>query len=252
MNPATRTGSRAFVMIHQPHLLPWPPYIGRLLLSDYFVPLDDVPFRKNYYQNRTRLLAPDFTPFWLTLPVSRTKGIIRHTFLNQHVKPSVNKWRTTFRQFYGKSRGWSAVWPPLERFISALQDGEFTTIYEASYASIHLLFRLLELKLPTIRASSEFRESDDRTRHLITCTLGVSADSILLGWGKSSTETVHNLGRVRRAGIRVGRLNRARAVQIEPRFLAHEGVSTLHWLLELGPQEVADKLTLYEQAVDYD
>jgi hypothetical protein len=43
-------------MIHQPHFFPWPPYMARVVLSEIFVVLDDLSYRKVYYQNCTKLI----------------------------------------------------------------------------------------------------------------------------------------------------------------------------------------------------
>ncbi len=214
------TDTRRTATVHQPHFLPWPPYLGRLILSDHFVVLDDVPFRKNYYQNRTRLLSPGGDPFWLTLPVPKQRNLIRATTTSPPAR-TLSKWKDTFRQFYGRSLGWGTVWPALEQFIAALQDGEFGTVYQASLASIKLLFQLLERNAPSIRRSSEFRHSDERTEHLIECTAGVGAEILLLGWGGSSESAVHDLPKIRRNGITIAHLLRSRATQVAPEFVVN-------------------------------
>lgn len=56
------------VTIHQPEHLPWLGLFHKVRRADVFVVLDSVPFRKNYFQNRNRLLSPN-GPYWVTVPV---------------------------------------------------------------------------------------------------------------------------------------------------------------------------------------
>ena len=58
----------AYVAIHQPNFLPWKGFFLKIRMCEIFVFLDDVPFSKGSYTNRTRL-----GDGWLTVPVL-TKG----------------------------------------------------------------------------------------------------------------------------------------------------------------------------------
>lgn len=57
---------------HQPHFLPWASYFLKILRSDVFIILDDVQFRKNYFQNRCEILGIGCKEKkWLTLPIKK-------------------------------------------------------------------------------------------------------------------------------------------------------------------------------------
>lgn len=56
------------VTIHQPEHLPWLGLFHKVRRADVFVVLDSVRFRKNYFQNRNRLLSAN-GPYWVTVPV---------------------------------------------------------------------------------------------------------------------------------------------------------------------------------------
>lgn len=58
------------VTIHQPEHLPWLGFIQKVSMADVFVILDTVQFRKNYFQNRNRILTAN-GPAWLTVPVTK-------------------------------------------------------------------------------------------------------------------------------------------------------------------------------------
>jgi hypothetical protein len=63
------------VSIHQPHFLPWLGYFNKVFNSEAFVWLHNVQFRKNYFQNRTKIKNPfDEKEAWLTIPVKAKLG----------------------------------------------------------------------------------------------------------------------------------------------------------------------------------
>lgn len=59
------------VTIHQPEFAPWLGFFHKASLADVLILLDDVPFRKNYFQNRNRVRLGDETR-WLTVPVEHS------------------------------------------------------------------------------------------------------------------------------------------------------------------------------------
>ena len=56
------------VGIHQPQYLPWLGIIDRIIKSDIFVMLDNVPYSKNYFYNRNRIKTANGWN-WITAPV---------------------------------------------------------------------------------------------------------------------------------------------------------------------------------------
>jgi hypothetical protein len=56
--------------VHQPHFFPWLGYFDKMIKSDKFVYLDNVQYRKNYFQNRTQVKIGD-TVQWLTLTINK-------------------------------------------------------------------------------------------------------------------------------------------------------------------------------------
>ena len=57
---------------HQPHFFPWASYFLKIKKSDVFILLDDVQFRKNYFQNRCEIINIDGDgKRWLTVPIKK-------------------------------------------------------------------------------------------------------------------------------------------------------------------------------------
>lgn len=63
------------ITIHQPEHLPWLGLLAKVAASDLWVVLDSVPYRKNYFQNRNRVLV-DGEQTWLTVPVAAPFGTL--------------------------------------------------------------------------------------------------------------------------------------------------------------------------------
>jgi len=148
------------VTIHQPEHLPWLGFFDKLLAADVFVCLDVVQYRKNYFQNRNRILTRS-GPTWLTVPV-RTRGHTSSTLRDMAIAEDgrwAKKYWQTLAQSYGKH-------PFFERYRGQLEE-----ILTCPWAG------LVELNLALIRF---FLEALGIERQLILASdLGVS--------GKAST-----------------------------------------------------------------
>jgi hypothetical protein len=63
------------ITIHQPEHLPWLGLLAKLSAAELWVVLDSVPYRKNYFQNRNRVVVGG-EPTWLTVPVQAPFGTL--------------------------------------------------------------------------------------------------------------------------------------------------------------------------------
>lgn len=61
--------------IHQPEHMPWLGLLAKIAASEVWVVLDSVPYRKNYFQNRNRVLV-NGKQTWLTVPVTAPFGTL--------------------------------------------------------------------------------------------------------------------------------------------------------------------------------
>jgi hypothetical protein len=105
------------VSIHQPHFFPWLVYFNKVLNSDVFVWLESVQYRKNYFQNRTRIKCSDSRLQWLTVPVHAPLGtpISRVLIADPRCRIKVEK---TIEQSYGKAPYFASTWPKLRSALS--------------------------------------------------------------------------------------------------------------------------------------
>ena len=108
------------ITIHQPEHLPWLGFFNKLSKADVFVILDSVPYRKNYFQNRNKIIGSNGVQF-IGIPTVNV-GHIEGTIATTKIAVQGNaKWRTkylnTIKMSYGKHPYFSEVYPLLEKAI---------------------------------------------------------------------------------------------------------------------------------------
>lgn len=168
--------------ILQPSYLPWIGFFEQMVLSDVFVVLDDVPYDKNGWRNRNRILLGG-APAWLTVPV-RTRGrmgqLIRDVAVDRE-QPWLERHRRTLRHAYGGRPGWSAVSGILDG--AGLQDADLLAtvnriVTERIRATLDLRTRIV--------SSSDLRTTDDRNGRLIDICRQLGVTQYLSGQAAKS------------------------------------------------------------------
>ncbi len=106
------------VAIHQPEAYPWLGYFNKMMLSDYYVVLDNVDFRKNYFQNRNQFLT-NSGPLYLSIPVEKSESkkikdmIVKNELNWQH------KHKKTIELNYSKHPFFKTHFPDLVKILDA-------------------------------------------------------------------------------------------------------------------------------------
>lgn len=184
------------VAVHQPHFLPWLGYLNKVLNADVFIWLDTVQYRKNYFQNRTRIMSADGREQWLTLPVhaGSTARIDDVTIADARWRDRIAK---SVRQCYAKSAHFGEVWPVFEEAMGGASD----RLTDVDYALFIAALRLLGAGNRTIVRASELGEtSTDPTERLVTLCERVGGARYIAGRGGRSYMSVDAF---ERAGIKV-------------------------------------------------
>ncbi|HEX6534238.1 MAG TPA: WbqC family protein [Gemmatimonadaceae bacterium] len=167
------------VAAHQPHFLPWLGYINKVASADVFVWLDTVQYRKNYFQNRTRIMGADGVERWLTLPV--------HAHLDTaigDVTIADPRWRTkverTIEQTYARAPHFAATWPALR---DALRDAP-DCLAGANLALFRVLLASLALdRVRLVEASTLGVDAEDPTDRLVALCRALGATRYIAGKG---------------------------------------------------------------------
>lgn len=89
--------------------------------ADTYVVLDHVQFKRRYYENRNRIVAPDGTVQWIGVPVS-SKGKFEQP-INEVRIDNDRKWKRkmldTIRHRYAKAPGFSRYFPEFMELVEA-------------------------------------------------------------------------------------------------------------------------------------
>jgi hypothetical protein len=167
------------VSIHQPHFLPWPGYMNKLLRSDVFVWLDNVQYRKNYFQNRTEIRTHRGERAWLTVPVRAPFG----TPIDEVVAADpgwAERVRARVEQEYHHAPHFDAVWPRLEAALAA--DGDRLT--DIDRRCLDALLGLIGGERPRIVGIRELGVSaTDPTGRLVEACRALGATRYIAGKG---------------------------------------------------------------------
>ncbi len=213
------------LVMYQPHFLPWLPYIAKIASASDFLVLDDVQFRKYYYQNRTRLKNRWGRTFLLTIPVTSSTKLrinqVRIAKIN-----ALKKAKKTLYQTYCKAPYFWDFWNRIDYLLGQKID----RLLDLNLKLIELIFALIELDIPNIHLSSKVVQVDDRTERIVEACSTLGTHYLLVGWGGATT--VHDIDRLSKCGIRVVQL-KSRDIDYQSGSL-YEGLSILDTLFVHG------------------
>ena len=136
--------------IHQPEHIPWLGFFDKVSQADTVVLLDNVPFRKNYFQNRNKIRTqPGWT--WLTVPVlakGMSSQLIQEVQINNAVDWQSKHWKSV-TQSYSKA----PFFPKYSNFLKQIYDRQWTYLVDLNEEIIGHIIHQLGIKVKTIKAS---------------------------------------------------------------------------------------------------
>lgn len=138
------------VTIHQPEHLPWLGFFHKADQADVLVLLDSVQYRKNYFQNRNRILGVS-GPMWLTVPVL-VKGHTTNTIAGMRINNAV-AWRSKHWKSILHSYRTHPYFETYSGFIEALYQRDWEWLCALNESVIDLLMSALALKKTVVKAS---------------------------------------------------------------------------------------------------
>ena len=141
------------ITIHQPEHLPWLGFFNKISKAEKFVILDNVQFRKNYFQNRNRIMGSNGVQF-INVP-TKTKGHMDSTLAKTEIASdgANGKWKEkylrTVQMSYSRHPYFSEVFPVLEAAIQT----ETNLLCDINLAIIQLFADQLNIHPEYVRAS---------------------------------------------------------------------------------------------------
>jgi len=183
------------VSVHQPHFLPWLGYLNKIAKSDVFVVLDNVQYRKNYFQNRTVIKGHNGEPLWLTIPVIRASLSTPICEIRIIDQGWIQKTLKTIEGLYSKAPYYREFYPSLREVIMSSE-------FFLSRINIELLkWALSILKINTslyIASELDIDTSDPNERLIEICNRFDAAYYIAGKGGRNYiNETIFNENDIR-------------------------------------------------------
>ncbi len=139
------------VSIHQPEHMPWLGFFDKIRQADMFVILDNVQFRKNYFQNRNKIRTHDGW-VWATVPVltkGRSSQLINQVEIN-NASPWVKDYWTAIRMNYTKA----PFFPKYSSFLEQIYNKQWTYLADLNEKIISHVIHELGVQVKIIKAST--------------------------------------------------------------------------------------------------
>jgi hypothetical protein len=137
------------ITIHQPETYPWLGFFNKMMLADEYIILDNIQFRKNYFQNRNQFLTKQ-GPIYLTVPID----FKNYKFIKDIRIKYNEKWQkkhlNTIKQSYGKSK----YFKEHIEFFEDLYSHNFELLVDFNMYIIEYLRGIFDIKVPIIKASN--------------------------------------------------------------------------------------------------
>lgn len=138
------------IAIQQPEHLPWLGFFNKMMLVDEFIYLDNVQFKKRYFENRNKIKTQSGWD-WLNVPV-KTKGLYTQKINEVEIDNSQSwqrKYLNKIRSHYSKSDFFEEVFNPLQEIVKQ----DYEKLVALNISLINFIREYLEIITPAIFAS---------------------------------------------------------------------------------------------------
>lgn len=153
--------------------------MNKVMNSDKFVWLDTVQFRKNYFQNRTKIKSITGVTLWLTLPVHNHLGD-----LISDIRISESAWK---KKIIGKIHANYSKAPYYSKYSDALYEVwagcESDSLADINLVTFMHLKELLNIQTDISLASEMQIQSSDPTGRLVEICRKLGATAYIAGRG---------------------------------------------------------------------
>jgi hypothetical protein len=166
------------VTIHQPEHLPWTGFFHKMSMAEAYVILDAVPFTKNNWQNRNKLVDREGKEFWVTVPVIM-KGHTTSTIRNIAID-NAQEWRRKYLGRIEQAYCRHPFYPQYAPDLRAIVMHPHLRLFELNMALIRFLRQAMGISTP-IWMASELGVSGKQSTLLLDICRKLDADRYLSG-----------------------------------------------------------------------
>jgi hypothetical protein len=139
------------VAIQQPEHLPWIGFFNKMAQCDLFVYLDNVQFKKRYFENRNKVNAKDGIK-WLTVPVF-TKGKYTQN-INEVIVNNELDWKKKYTGLLEYAYKKSNYWIDIKNIVFPCLDVNTEKLIDLNLALVERCRNYLQIETPTLLAST--------------------------------------------------------------------------------------------------
>ena len=167
------------ITIHQPEHLPWLGYFNKMAKAEAYVILDNVPYRKNYVQNRNRILGTNGVQ-WLGVPVltgGHIEGTIKTTRIASDAQPKwKEKYLKTLEQSYKKHPFCAEVFDDIRSAVDRGGD----SLRDLNVALFRTFADRMDIR-PEFVFASELDVSGNKSDLILSICKKMNADTYIAG-----------------------------------------------------------------------
>ena len=157
------------ISIHQPEHFPYMGFFQKMSVSQCFVILDDVKFKKNDFQNRNRFVNRSGAEEWFTVPVEKNAN----SKLIKDVKvATTSNWQSKIKK---------QIFFNLKHDVSEIYDDKDSLI-EINMASIEWCRKKMGIEIPMIK-SSTLKVEGSKSNLLLNICKSLGATKYISGSG---------------------------------------------------------------------
>ena len=218
------------IVIHQPHFMAWLPYYSRIALTETFVILDDVNFRRYSFHDRTFILSTENKKTYCKLPTNGSSNLLIKDVLL--IKPGfhINKLLKTIYLNYKKQKYFDEIYHLFEKNKNLVAEQE--KLLDFNLLFLKIIFDFLNIKLPKIDYSSSLSTSKNRNERIVDICNNKKKQKILCGWGQSTQ--IHDLEFLKNNNIEFVSISKNSFDSILGDYKLIDGISIIDCLMKKG------------------
>jgi len=163
------------VAIHQAEHLPWFGYFHKMKMADKFIILDNVQFKKNYFENRNRIYTPQGLKY-ITIPV-KMKGHLEKKFYEMEI---VENWKKKYIKTLEFNYKKAPFFKDIEIILEKINNYGGNKLFEINMIIINVIKNILEIDTQLIKATT-LNPQGQKTELLINILKKVDAIAYIVG-----------------------------------------------------------------------
>jgi hypothetical protein len=163
------------VCIHQPEHLPWLGLFHKIAISDIYIVLDNVQFKKNYFENRNKIYTVQGWQ-WITLPVKMQGYMDKKFFEMELVDGWRRKYLATLQQNYSKS----PFFKDIVNVLKCIENFEGNSLSDLNLLIIKEVCTVLDINT-IIKRAKDMSLKGNKTELLIDILTQLNATEYIVG-----------------------------------------------------------------------